>query len=52
MTREQFNVLVELFEAIVDEKVSDAFGRDSLHEMVRRNKTEDEARELLVTGRD
>lgn len=46
MTKEQFSKLVELIEAIIDEKRPDSDGNDLLW----RNKVEAEALALFVTG--
>jgi len=35
MTKKEYTALIELVEAKIDEKISDAFGRDSLSERIR-----------------
>ena len=49
MTREQFGALQNLIEAMIADKISDAFGRDGLHEAIRLSEAEKDARALLIT---
>lgn len=47
MKHDQFNKLLEYIDARIAEKISDAFGRDGLHEAVARADVENELRELF-----
>jgi CHASE1-domain containing sensor protein len=41
MTREQLGALKEYIEAVIDEKIQEAFGRDSGSEYLRRHAAEE-----------
>jgi len=49
MTHEQYEALLAYLDARIAEKIADAFGRDSLHEIIRCNAFEADLRKLLVT---
>jgi hypothetical protein len=49
LNKEQIDALIALIEAIIDDKISDAFNRDSLSEMIERRAAETAFRELVQT---
>jgi len=48
MTEELYNKLVELINAIVDEKIADALGRDSLQPYVVRHDIDREIQDMFL----
>lgn len=48
MTEDQYRALLEYIDKRIDEKINDAFGRDSLVETIRCNDAERELRIALV----
>jgi nicotinate-nucleotide pyrophosphorylase len=48
MKKSEYAALMELISAKVEVMICDAFGRDSLHEVVRFNKIEDEFKAEFV----
>jgi hypothetical protein len=52
MTEEQFKAMLAYFNALIDEKIEDAFGRDSLHESIKVHECEAELRKVLVVEED
>ena len=52
MTKHEFTALVDFIDALIDEKIADAFGRDALHESIRRSEFEKELKEILVDEDD
>lgn len=47
LSEEQVQALMSYIDARIDEKISDALGRDSLHETTKRRDLEDEMRRTL-----
>jgi len=52
MTTQEFTALVDFIDALIDKKIGDAFGRDSLHESIRLSEFEKELKALLVDEDD
>lgn len=48
MKRQEYEALMELFTAKINVMVEDAFGRDSINEVVRFNALEDEFRSTFI----
>lgn len=51
MSPQQYNKLMEYIDARIDEKIQDAFGRDSLNESIKTSVIGAELRELFNTAK-
>ena len=50
MDEKTFELLKDWVEAVIDKKIQDAFGRDGLHESIRRREFETELKARLLSN--